>query len=219
MLNGPRLLPLTGRKAKKLVVLFHGYGSNGEDLLSLAPYWSKTMPDVEFHAPNGLDACDEFGFGYQWFSLKEFTPISVRSGLDIVRPHLKKYLLEALATRSLTPMDLILVGFSQGCWVALDMMYAIQNLCGVIGYSGGFYPSLETPLLEPHPAVLLIHGDLDTVVPYSYFLDSQAQLQKLGLDPQTLTCSGLGHSIDEEGLKSGGKFLADLLAKNSPLYI
>lgn len=210
MIKGPGLLPQSGGKAQKLVVLLHGYGSNGDDLLGLAPYWSKALPDVEFLAPNGPKVCEEFGFGYQWFSLMEFTPSSVRSGLDAVREEVKKFLLEALRIRGLSPKDLVLVGFSQGCWLALEMMYIVQDLCGVIGYSGGFYPASDRQLLEPHPEVLLIHGDMDTVVPYSYFLDSQEQLKKLGLHPQSLTCFGLGHSIDEEGIKTGLQFLTQL---------
>lgn len=217
MIKGPGLLPHSGGKAKKLVVLFHGYGSNGDDLLGLAPYWSKVMPDVEFLAPNGPSVCEEFGFGYQWFSLMEFTPSSVRLGLDAVRLEVKKFLLEALQVRGLSPNDLVLVGFSQGCWLALEMMYVLQDLRGVIGYSGGFYPSSNLQLLEPHPEVLLVHGDMDTVVPYSYFLDSQEHLKNLGIHPQTLTCSGLGHSIDEEGVKIGFQFLSRLFSQEQPV--
>jgi len=216
MIKGPGLLPPSGRKAKSLVVLLHGYGSNGDDLLSIAPYWSQAMPETEFLAPNGPDAWEAYPSGYQWFSLAEFTPTFVRTGLDAARPHLKEYIQEALAARDLTPQNLALVGFSQGGMVALDMMFALPGLRGVICYSGGFYPS-ETPLHEPYPEVLLVHGNTDMVVPYYYLLEAQKQLEKLGLHPQTLTCSGLGHSIDEEGLKVGEKFLTCLFTQDQPV--
>jgi len=217
MIKGPGLLPQSGRKSKSLVVLLHGYGSNGDDLLSLAPYWSQAMPDTEFLAPNGPEAWEAYSSGYQWFSLKEFTFTSVRAGLDSARPHLKNYLLEALAVRDLTLRDLALVGFSQGGMVALDMMFALEGLGGAICYSGGFYPLPEMTRPEPHPEILLVHGDADVVVPYSYFLEAHEQLKKLGLHPQTLTCPGLGHSIDEEGLKAGEKFLTRLFAEELPV--
>lgn len=213
MLIGPGLLPLSGGKAKKLVVLFHGYGSSGDDLISLAPYWSQIMPDTEFLAPNGLDVCESFSFGYQWFGLREFTSASVRSGLTIARPILTEYLRKMLVMRDLTPMDLAIAGFSQGGMVALDMAFALKGLRGAICYSGGFYPFPDMSPPEPQPKILLVHGDADTCVPYNYFLDSQEQLQELGLHPQTLTCSGLGHSIDEEGLKRGGEFLVHLFGQ------
>ena len=220
MLKGPGLLPYSGRKAKSLVVLLHGYGSNGDDLISLAPYWSKMMPDTEFLAPNGPEAWEGYASGYQWFTLQEFTPPSVRTGLDAAQPHLKKYILEALAARNLSPRDLVIVGFSQGGMVALEMMFALPDLRGIICYSGGFYPSGKTPPHEPYPEILLVHGDADTVVPYDFFLEAQMQLKRLGLHPQTLTCAGLGHSIDEEGLKAGEKFLTQLFVQEqSVIYM
>lgn len=213
MIKGPGLLPHSGRKAKSLIVFLHGYGSNGDDLISLAPYWSKTMPDTEFLAPNGPDVCESFSFGYQWFGLREFTPSYVRTGLDAARSVLRKYFLEILAQRSLTPKDLAIVGFSQGGMVALDMAFALKDLRGAICYSGGFYPFPGMSLPEPQPEVLLVHGDADTCVPYDAFLDAQRDLKTLGLHPQTLTCPGLGHSINEEGLKAGGMFLTQLFAQ------
>jgi phospholipase/carboxylesterase len=217
MLTGPSLLPRSGGKAKQLVVFCHGYGSSGADLISLAPSWSGIMPDAEFLAPNGPDICESYSFGYQWFGLREFTPYYVDAGLMVSRPILRKYFLELLAQRALTPSDLAIVGFSQGGMVALDMMFALQGLRGVICYSGGFYPPSDIPLPEPHPEVLLVHGDADTCVPYEYCLKAQGLLKKLGLQPQTLTCSGLGHSIDSEGLKVGGKFLAQLFSSKQPV--
>lgn len=217
MIKGPGLTPQSGQKAKNLVIFLHGYGSSGDDLISLAPYWSKMMPDTEFLAPNGTEAWEGYASGYQWFSLQEFTPTSVRTGLNAAQPHLKKYILEALAARNLSTRDLAIVGFSQGSMVALDMIFALPNLGGIISYSGGFYPSETALPHKPYPEILLVHGDADNVVPYNYFLEAEAQLKKLGLSPQTLTCPGLGHSIDEEGLKAGGKFLTRLFAQEQPV--
>ncbi len=43
-LDGPSLSPLSGGAPKQLVVLLHGYGSNGADLISLAPMWRQSAP-------------------------------------------------------------------------------------------------------------------------------------------------------------------------------
>ena len=175
MIKGPGLLPQSGRKAKNLVIFLHGYGSSGDDLISLAPYWSKIMPDTEFLAPNGPEAWEGYASRYQWFTLQEFTPASVRAGLNAAQPHFKKYILEALAARNLSPRDLAIMGFSQGSMVALDMMFALPDLRGILSYSGGFYPSERSSLQEPYPEILLVHGDADSVVPYDYFLEAEAQ--------------------------------------------
>lgn len=219
MLDGPRLLPRSGGKAKKLVVFCHGYGSNGDDLLSLAPYWSADLPDTEFLSPNAPEIWESFSSGYQWFSLKEFTPEAVRAGLDKAAPILRDYLLNELLARNLQPKDLAIVGFSQGGMMALDMMFLMPEIGGLICYSGGYFPRHGVSLSGHKPQILLVHGDDDTVVPYDYFLEAQQNLAKLGLHPQTLTCVGLGHSIDEEGLKAGGKFLTQLFTSQQKLVI
>lgn len=218
MLTGPGLSPASGKNAKNLIVLFHGYGSHGGDLLALAQFWAPLMPETEFFAPNGLSACEDYPLGYEWFALDDaFTPSYLRAGLDKTRPVIRNGLLQILAQRNLTVADLVLVGFSQGGMLALDMMFAMQGLKGVICYSGAFYPPQEPTILSPHPEVLLAHGEADTVVPYTAFLQATQDLKKYGLHPQTLTCPGLGHSIDEEGLKRGGTFLGKLFPQTDPM--
>jgi phospholipase/carboxylesterase len=212
MLTGPRLLPRSGGKAKKLVVFCHGYGSNGDDLISLAPHWAPTLPDVEFLSPNAPQVFESYSSGYQWFSLREFTSEFIRSGLDQATPILRDFLLHELYVRNLTPEDLAIVGFSQGGMIALDVMFLLPGIAGIICYSGAFYPRQSATINKPYPNVLLAHGDNDDVVPYDYFLESHNNLVKLGVQPQTLTCSGLGHSIDSEGLNTGGTFLSNLFA-------
>jgi predicted esterase len=69
MIDGPRMPPASRGKPKQLVVLLHGYGSNGEDLISLAPYWAKTLPDAQFVSPNAPDPVPGYPGGYQWFPI------------------------------------------------------------------------------------------------------------------------------------------------------
>jgi phospholipase/carboxylesterase len=171
-------------------------------------------------APNAPDVCEANPFGYQWFGLQDITPYNVRAGLDIARPILQKYILSALQERHLSPADLVLIGFSQGGMLALEMMFALQGVKGIISYSGAFYPPIATLLDRPHPEVLLIHGNLDMIVPYVALTEAQKYLRQFGVFPQTLTCAGLGHSINEEGIKVGGQFLADLFAQDqSVIYM
>lgn len=212
MLKGPRLLPKTGQKPQQLVMLFHGYGSNGQDFLGIGEHWQQLFPQAEFFAPNGLDVCDINPMGYQWFGVKEFSPFLVRSGLDAVRHKLIAGIESALAERSLTPADLVLVGFSQGTMVVLDLMFHIPQLRGVIGYSGAFYPPITTAA-KPSCEVLLVHGDADMVVSYVAFTEAIRQLGHFGITPHSHTCPGLGHTIDGVGLRVGADFLHHVWGK------
>jgi phospholipase/carboxylesterase len=220
MLKEHAVLPRSGKVAQQLIVFIHGYGADGKNLLDLAGYWAPLLPDAEFLAPDAPDMCEANPFGYQWFGLQDITPYDVRAGLDLARPVLQRYILEALRVRGLGPSDLALVGFSQGAMLALEMMFALKGLKGVIAYSGAFYPPIATLLSDPHPEVLLVHGNLDMVVPYGAFAEAQKHLKQFGVMPQALTCPGLGHSIDGEGIDVGGQFLTRLFSQEqSVIYM
>ncbi len=89
--------------------------------------------------------------------------------------------------------------------LALEMLFSVSRLGGIIGYSGAFYPPVAAPLSPP--PVLLVHGTTDMVVSYVMMQAAQTQLRQLGVNVMTQTCSGLGHSIDEAGLMAGLDFI------------
>ena len=203
--NCPSIIPENA--PQKLVVLLHGYGSNGDDLLEIAKIWQPNLTNTAFFSPNAIEPSEvNPGSGYQWFGLADFDPTNIRAGLDKARPHLNRFLKRLLAEHRLQPCDLIIVGFSQGAMLALDMLYTIARLGGVIGYSGSFYPPLNTAPLST-PPVLLVHGTADLVVPYLSLQLAQNQLRTLGVNVMTKTCPGLAHSIDEAGLMAGLDFI------------
>ncbi len=201
--NCPSIIPQ--KPIQKLVVLLHGYGSNGDDLLEIAKIWQPNLPNTAFFSPNGIEASEVNPFGgYQWFGLKDFDHTNIRSGLDKARPHANRFLKRLLAEYRLLPSDLIVTGFSQGAMLALDMIYTIRP-GGIIGYSGAFYPTLSQPLSSP--PVLLVHGTADMVVPYANLQTAQTKLRAAGINVMTQTCPGLAHSIDEAGLMAGLDFI------------
>src|SRR5262245_49085569 len=84
-LDGPREEPASGGPAKGLVIFAHGYGSNGEDLIGLAPYWSAALPDVAFVSPNAPYACPGAPGGYQWWDIMSGDRVAgVRSAAPIL---------------------------------------------------------------------------------------------------------------------------------------
>jgi phospholipase/carboxylesterase len=163
---------LSQTPCKKLVVLLHGYGSNGFDLMDLAKQWQPFLPACDFLSPHALEASEVNPFdGYQWFSLYDFSPFNVRRGLDRAGPLLAAWLKSELLKRQLGEKDLVLVGFSQGAMMALEMLYHFNQLGGVIGYSGAFYEHQDDDhALSTSTPILLVHGMQDTVVTYQAFL-------------------------------------------------
>jgi phospholipase/carboxylesterase len=212
-LHGPHLRTLSGKPPKSLVVFLHGYGSNGQDLISLAPFMQKEMPDTEFLAPNAPDHWQgiPLATGYQWFELGLMDPGHVLTGIRKSLPILNAYLDQMLAERGLKDENLALVGFSQGTMMALQAGLSRPKICaGVLGYSGAFYPDPLNHTVTK-PPVTLIHGDADVVLSMDYFHNMVEQLQALGIEPETHVRPHLGHGIDPVGLKLGTDFLKKVL--------
>ena len=214
-LEGPSRPPRAGGKPKSLVVLLHGLGSDGNDLISLAPYWAPLLPDTEFVAPNAPFPCDMAPVGYQWFSFQERTPAAVLAGVRAAAPFLDAFLDEALEARGLDESRLALVGFSQGTMMSLYVGLRRANpLAGIVGYSGRLLGE-ETLAeeLRSKPPVLLMHGTADEIVPFDSLALAEASLKALGVPVTTVRRPGLGHSIDEIELAKGGEFLRSVLAR------
>ena len=116
MLDGPRLAPLR-EPATHLVVLCHGYGSDGNDLIGLAPHWQKALPGAAFAAPNAPERVQ--GAGYQWFPLSRMDPQETLRGTEAAAPKLNAFIDAELARARLSGDRLALVGFSQGTMMSL----------------------------------------------------------------------------------------------------
>jgi len=208
-LDGPSRPPRAGGKPRSLVVLLHGLGADGNDLISLAPYWAPLLPETEFLAPHAPFPCDMAPYGYQWFSVQELSPDAVLAGVRAAAPFLDGFLDEALAARGLDDSRLALVGFSQGTMMSLHVGLRRQKpVAGILGYSGRLVGA-ETLIeeLRSKPPVLLMHGTADEIVPFESLALAEEKLKALGVPVTTVHRPGLGHSIDEIELAKGGEFL------------
>ena len=77
LLSGPTL-PAASGTTKSVVILLHGYGADGNDLIGLAPHLARALPDTAFYSPNAPFPCEMSPFGRQWFSLAEYDPEFLR---------------------------------------------------------------------------------------------------------------------------------------------
>ncbi len=213
-LDGPFALPASGGAPKSLVILLHGYGSNGADLISLAPYWRAALPDTLFIAPNAPQPCPGAPGGYQWWPLTSLAPEARAAGVRQPAPVLNAFIDGQLERYGLTEANLALVGFSQGAMMALHVgPRRAQALAGIVGYSGMLAdPAAVAAEVRTKPPVLLVHGDADAVVPIIALQEAKRVLGSLGFGVATHISAGLGHGIDEEGLRLGEQFLSEVLS-------
>ena len=210
-LSGPSVAPRSG-EAEQLVLLLHGYGADGEDLIGLAPALQQVLPRAAFTAPNAPFPCEGSPFGYQWFGIWDRSPEERLAGLRLASALIEPYVDAELARFGVAPQNLVVVGFSQGTMTALHAGLRRETApAGIIGFSGRLLGAeLLGQELRCRPPILLVHGDMDEVVPVESLQDAVAGLRAAGLDVQSHVCHGLGHGIDEEGLLLAAQFLRRL---------
>lgn len=208
-LSGPRVEPASGGPAEQLIVLLHGLGADGQDLIGLAPHWAQLFPNAAFSAPNAPFPCDMAPYGYQWFSVQDRTPSVMLAGIQAAAPTLNAFIDSELKRVGLTEDRLALVGFSQGTMMSLYVAPRRPTaMAGILGFSGRLIaPDLLAEEAISKPPVMLIHGQADDMVPFESMAYAAAGLKAAGFDVETEARPGLGHGIDPAGLQRGGAFL------------
>src|SRR5271165_7388248 len=117
-LDGPRWGPASKAAPKQLVMLCHGLGADGHDLIDLAPTWSHALPDALFVS---VDAPfpHESGFGRQWWSVEDRSPAVMEAGVRRAAGFLNGFIDAELARLGLPVEAYALMGFSQGAMTVL----------------------------------------------------------------------------------------------------
>ncbi len=211
-LHGPSVLPRDSG-VERIVVLLHGVGADGQDLIGLVPMLQPMLPGTAFYAPDGPEPCDMAPFGRQWFSLQDRTPAVMLAGIRRSAPILDTFLDDLLASHRLPASKLALLGFSQGTMMSLYVApRRPQPVAAVLGFSSALLgPELLAAEARAKPPVMLVHGDADDIVPVAALGMAVTALQKAGIPVEGIVRPGLPHSIDPFGIEAGGRFLAKSL--------
>jgi phospholipase/carboxylesterase len=213
-IDGPRLPPAAGGAARQLIVFLHGYGADGNDLIGLGREWAKALPHAAFASPHAPEPCGAAPMGRQWFNLTFRDAGELVRGVAQATPALDAFLDAELKRHGLGPRALALVGFSQGTMMALGVGLTRKPApAAIVGYSGTL-ANVEALPDDPAaaPAILLVHGDMDQVIPLDAMFMAREALARAGLAVEWHVAEGIGHGIDPHGLDLGGAFLRQAFA-------
>jgi len=202
--------------AKSLVVLLHGYGADGADLLGLSNFLSPILPDTAFLAPDAPEQCRSNPFGRQWFPIPwidDSDPAELAKSFDASNRDLNGFIDDALDQSNLSPRNVGLLGFSQGTMLALSVTpLRSEPVACVVGFSGRLIS--DAPLKSGkivRPPIFLAHGDRDELVPPSSLKDSGEMLIRAGFEVEMHLSRGFGHEIAPDELQKAGEFMAKRL--------
>lgn len=215
-ITGPRVEPRSGQPPARIIILVHGFGADGNDLIGLAAPWAESMPDVVFVAPNGPEPCGMSPVGRQWFPLTDMNADARREGVRQAAPVLNKFIDQELARYELMDPDLALVGFSQGTMMSLHVgLRRPAAPAAIIGYSGMLTGTGHlADEVTVKPPVLLVHGEHDDVIPVSALGHAAEALQGVGIEVRTHISERTGHGVAPDGMELGAAFLKEAFRGN-----
>lgn len=212
-LSGPEVAPASGGPAKQLVIFVHGYGANGQDLISLAQYFAQVVPDAAFISPDAPYRCDGAPMGFQWYDVWMQDPADRLAAIRSTGEIFDNFVTAQLARHGLTEDKLVLIGFSQGTMISLFTAPRREKaIAGIVGYSGRMEsPETLKDEIRCRPPVVMVHGDSDELLAVSEMETAATTLRDCGVEIDTLVRPGLGHGIDEEGIRTGLAFVHKVL--------
>ncbi len=184
--------------------MFHGYGSNEEDLFSFAPELPEQLCVISARAPYPLQP-----FGYAWYTINFEAPYGKWSDVQQARESrdlILKFIREACEAYSLDADRVSLLGFSQGtvlCYaVALSYPERVKNVLALSGY-------IDENVLVPDYAnkdhsslnIYASHGQMDMVIPPEWAQKAPLLLKKLGISHQYEEFPA-GHGVSPANFRS-----------------
>jgi phospholipase/carboxylesterase len=208
-LNTIILEPLSKVKPKNAVILCHGYGGDGKDISILASYWRTYLPDTIFICPDAPEKCAASPQGFQWFDLMDQTPEQILSKSLVAEIKLNKLIDEVKERNNLSANQILIGGFSQGCMISLQTgIKRKDKINSIIGYSGRI---IDTEHLSKNivskPNIILMHGDIDQVVPIEGLLEAKNFFSKNNYEIETQIFKNCEHRIPTEGSSLGLQFI------------
>ena len=220
-LDGPRRPPAAGGKPASLVIFAHGYGSNGDDLIGLAPILAKALPDTVFVSPDAPSPVPGYPNGFQWFPITRLDPALAASGVRQAAGSLERFIDAELRKHELPASACALVGFSQGTMMSLHVgLRREEPLAAIVGFSGMLTAPERLPAeVRSRPPVLLVHGAQDDVIPVHALAHAREGLAAAGIACRWRIEPGMPHSIGQAGLADCASVLRDAFSGRPQAWI
>ena len=191
-----------------LIILLHGVGSNGQNMLSLANAWREALPDVAFSTPDAPFSFDH-GTGYQWFSIAGVTERDRPQRIAAGRAAFDQVILTEVEKHGFADrLDrVVLVGFSQGSMMLIDAVITGRwPVAAGIAFAGRLASSPPFPRAH-QTRMLLIHGAADAVVPPLELERASAALEAAGFTVVSRLLPGVGHTVSPKAAQEALEFV------------
>ena len=190
-------MPENNLEIKNAIILLHGYGGDGKDISMLSFNWKRHLPNTLYVCPDGHETCSINPSGFQWFDLTKNDQDYILQESVKAEKKLNEFIHEIKEKFNLENDKICLSGFSQGCMMAINLgLTADEEFNSIIGFSGKI---IDQEDLKKRKKVstntLLIHGDMDQVVPANFLLEAKDFFIRNNIEIETHLIKGCDHHI------------------------
>ena len=201
--------PENNEIVKSAIVLLHGYGGNGKDISMLSLNWKRYLPNTVFICPDGHEICSINPSGFQWFDLSKDDPVYILEQSKIAEKKLSNFINEIKNEFNLENNKICLSGFSQGCMMSLNLgLTSTEEFNCIIGFSGKIINQEDLRKRKKVSTnTLLIHGDVDQVVPSYFMLEAKDFLIRNDVKVETHLIKNCDHHIPIEASSTALNFI------------
>jgi len=199
-LNSIIIKPEEGIEITNAIILLHGYGGDGKDISMLTLNWKRHLPNTIFICPNGHEKCAINPSGYQWFDLTKEDSSYILEETIKAENVIKKFIEEVKTEYNLSNKQICLSGFSQGCMMSLNVgLTSNETFLCLVGFSGKIIDQNNLKdRIKNSTDTLLIHGDVDQIVPSTHLLEAKDFLIRNNIPVETLLIKNCDHHIPIE---------------------
>ena len=196
-LNSTIIRPENNLEIKNAIILLHGYGGDGKDISMLSLNWKRHLPNTIFICPDGHQSCPINPSGFQWFDLTKDDTSYILDESIKAEKILNKFIIEIKEEFDLENSKICLSGFSQGCMMAINLgLTSDKEYNSIIGFSGKIIDQENLKNRKKASTnTLLIHGDLDQVVPANFLLEAKDFFIRNNVQIETHLIKGCDHHI------------------------
>jgi len=193
------------------IFMFHGYGSNEEDLFSFASELPGELMVISVKAPYDLEP-----FGHAWYAINFDAEQGKWSDDEQARESREKivnFIDEAIEAYHLDENNITLLGFSQGTIlsyaVALSYPEKVKNVVALSGYINNRI-LLDDYKKKDHSKLnfYVSHGQVDQVIPLEWAEKAPEFLKNLNIDT-TYHEFPVGHGVSQQNFFSFKKWLQE----------
>ena len=182
---------------KNAIILLHGYGGDGKDISMLSMNWKRFLTNTVFLCPDAHEKCPVNPNGFQWFDLTKEDHQYILEQSIKAEKQLHQFIDEVKKEYNLKNSEICLCGFSQGCMMSINLgLTSNENLNCIVGFSGKIINKDDLSRRKiSNTKMLLLHGDIDEVVPSVNLLEAKDFLIRNNIEVETNMIKNCGHHI------------------------